>query len=259
MAFGVAVFLIPSKIAAGGISGIATILQNKWGIKASLTVLVLNVPLLISAFIYCGKTFFFKTLAGALLLSLFLEIFSLVPRLINDTMLSAISGGLITGIGQGMVFRADASTGGTDIAAHLLKKIKPHLPISTLILIADGLVILASGLAFKNIETMVYASIALFITSKVIDGIVVGLDYAKEVTIISKSAPDISREIIKNLERGVTGVKCIGLYSGKENMMLVSVIKRNQIVKIKNIVQKYDKNAFVIVSEVKEVIGEGFK
>lgn len=259
MAVGLEMFLIPANIAAGGVSGIATIIQNVWGVKASITVFLLNVPLLISAYLFCGKKLFFNSLLGSLLLSIFLEVFSSFGSLVQDMMLNAIAGGVLVGLGLGMVFRFDSTTGGTDILATLLQKVKPHLPIGTLVLFADGLVILASGLTFKNFEIMICAAIALFISSKVIDGIVVGLDYAKEVTVISPFAPDIAREITASLDRGVTGIKCLGMYSGKERMMLISVVKKNQIVKIKNIIQKYDKKAFVIVSEVKEVIGEGFK
>lgn len=259
MATGLELFLIPSNIAAGGVSGIATILQNVWGIKASVTVFLLNIPLLISAYIFCGRKLFFNSLAGSALLSAFLEFFSGISPVTEDIMLNAIAGGVLVGAGQGLVFRFDATTGGTDIMASLIQKIKPHLPIGSLILFADGLVILASGVTFGNFEIMICASVSLFITSKVIDSIVTGLDYAKKVTVISPFVPDIAREITSCLDRGVTGIKCLGMYSGKERMMLISVVKKNQIVKVKNIVQKYDKKAFVIVSEVKEVIGEGFK
>ncbi len=259
MAYALNAFLIPAKIAVGGVSGIASILENVWNIKASVTVLLFNIPLLVSAYIWGSRKLFLNSLAGSLSLSLFLELFSVFPPLMEETMLCAIAGGLLLGLGMGIVFREDATTGGTDILAVLLQKAKPYMPISTLILIADGAVIISSGIIFKSFDAMIYACIALFISSKLIDAIVVGLDYAKEVTIISHYAPDISRDIIHTLRRGVTGVKCVGLYSGRDNMMLVSIVKKNQIVKIKNIVQKHDPNAFVIVSEVKEVIGEGFK
>lgn len=258
MAFGLDVFLIPAKIAAGGVSGVASILENVWGIKASVTVMALNIPLLIAAFVCCGKKLFLNSLLGSVFLSAFLEVFSFMPPLVQDEMLCAVAGGILVGAGMGIIFREDATTGGTDILAVLLQKIRPYLPISTLILMADGVIILVSGIVFKSFDAMIYACISLFISSKLIDSIVVGLDYAKEVTIISHHAPAISREVIEKLHRGVTGIKCLGLYSGKDNMMLVSVVKKNQIVKIKNIVEKHDKNAFVIVSEVKEVIGEGF-
>ena len=259
MAIGLELFLIPSRIAAGGVSGIATILQNVFGIKASITVFLLNVPLLFSAYFFGSRKLFFNSLTGSLFLSVFLEIFSRFNLVLNDVMLNAIAGGVFVGLGQGIVFRFDATTGGTDILASLIQKIKPHLPIGTLVLFADGLVILASGITFREFDIMIYAALSLFISTRVVDGIVTGLDYAKKVTVISPFAPDIAREIISALDRGVTGIKCLGMYSGKEQMMLISVVKRNQIVKIKNIVQKYDKKAFVIVSEVKEVIGEGFK
>lgn len=259
MAFGIDVFLIPAKIAAGGVSGIAAILKNAAGIKASVTTLALNFPLLlIFGFVY-GKKSGLSSLVGALMLSFFLEVFSFVPRLVQNEMLCAIAGGLLSGAGLGTVFRADANTGGTDIVALLLQKKWPYFPIGTLVLVSDGIIILASGLVFKSFDIMIYACIALFISTKVIDAIVIGLDYAKEITVVSPKAPDIAREVMAVLSRGVTGIRSIGLYSGKESLMLISVVSRNQAVKFKNIVQKYDENAFVIVSDVKEVIGEGFR
>ena len=259
MAFALQLFLIPANISAGGVSGIATILQNTLGVKASVTVFLLNVPLLISAYLFSGRKLFFNSLYGSVLVSVFLELFSGFGPLIDDRILNSVAGGVLVGLGQGIVFRFDATTGGTDILATVLQKLKPHLPIGMFVLVADGLIILASGITFKNFEIMICAAISLFIASRVIDSIVVGLDFEKAITVISPYVPDIARDIAVNLDRGSTGIKCIGMYSGKERTMLFSVVKKNQIVKVKNIVQKYDKKAFIIISEVKEVIGEGFK
>ena len=259
VAIGLDWFLIPAKIAAGGVSGIATIFQHILGIKASVTVLALNIPLLFLAYWFCGKKFILKTLFASVALSAFLEIFSGVSPLVEEPMLCTIAGGILSGVGMGLVFMADASTGGTDVVALLLQKIKPHIPVGTMLLVADGVVVLVSGILFKSFDVMIYACICVFITTKIIDNMVSGLDFAKQITIISKKATDISDCIINELDRGVTGIKCVGQYSKEEGMMLITIVKRNQIVKVKDAVNKYDKNAFVIVSDVHEVIGEGFK
>lgn len=258
MALGLDVFLIPQRIAIGGISGIATILENLFQIPSSVTVFVLNIPILVLAFLYLSRKTFWYTLFGTTMLSVFLQIFGFIAPVSDDKILCAIAGGLLVGVGLGMVFFKDGTTGGTDVVARLLQKKKSHMPIGTLVMLSDGAVILLSGILFKSFEQMIYACIALFVSAKLIDYIMVGGDFAKQVTIISKFAPDISREILKKLERGVTGIRSIGTYSGKESLMLMTVVKKNQIAKVKEIVKKYDINAFVIVSSVSEVIGEGF-
>ncbi|MBR3942593.1 MAG: YitT family protein [Clostridia bacterium] len=258
MALGLDLFLIPEQIVVGGISGIATVLQFTAGISPSVTVLVLNIPITILAFLYLSRRTFWFTMLGSLNLSVFLQIFTCVAPVSDDKILCSLAGGVLVGLGLGIVFRADGTTGGTDVVAKLLQKKKPYLPIGILMLVADGVVVLLSGVLLKSYEQMIYASIALFVSTKVIDRIVVGGDAAKQVTIISTFAPDIARCVITKLQRGVTGIKSVGLYSGKDTLMLMTVVQNNQIVKVKQIVKKYDKNAFVIISNVSEVIGEGF-
>ena len=145
-------FLIPARIAAGGVSGIATILENLFSIRASITILALNIPLLILAWVFKGKKTLFRALTGAVLMSFFLEVLSLSPFKVSDPIVSAIAGGLMTGLGMGLIFKAEFSTGGTDIMALLLQLKYPYLPIGTLLLYADGLVIITAGILFKSIE-----------------------------------------------------------------------------------------------------------
>ena len=230
-----------------------------FGIKAAITVLALNIPILVCALIFKGKNTFFKALVGSFLLSFFLEVMSYVPIEVNELLLCAIGGGVLTGIGMGFVFKSDFSTGGTDVLALLLQLKYPYLPIGTLLMFADGAVIVTSGILFHSIEICIYACIALFLAVKLIDFIVVGADFAKAVMIISEKAEQISEDVINLLGRGVTGLKSKGMYGGKQGTMLLCVIRNNQIVKLKSIVEKHDKNAFLIVSDVTEVIGEGFR
>ncbi len=258
-AAGLNFFLIPGRIAAGGVSGIATIVENLLGIKAAITVLILNIPILVSAWIFKGKNTFFKAMVGSVLLSIFLEVLSFVPFRVYDLLLCAIGGGVLTGIGMGLVFKSEFSTGGTDILALLLQLKYPYLPIGTLLMFADGAVIVTSGIIFHSVEICIYACIALFLAVKLIDFIVVGADFAKAVMIISPKTEEISKDVISLLDRGVTGLQSRGMYGGKQGTMLLCVIRKNQIVKLKSIVEKHDKNAFLIVSDVTEVIGEGFR
>lgn len=258
-AAGLNFFLIPGCIAAGGVSGVATILENLFKIKAALTVFALNIPILISAWIFKGKNTFFKAMVGSFLLSIFLEILSFVPFRVYDLLLCAVGGGALTGLGMGMVFKSDFSTGGTDVLALLLQLRYPYLPIGTLLMFADGAVIVTSGILFHSVEICIYACIALFIAVKLIDFIVVGTDFAKAVMIISPKTEEISKDVLSILDRGVTGLQSRGMYGGNHGTMLLCVIRKNQIVKLKSIVEKHDKNAFLIVSDVTEVIGEGFR
>ncbi len=258
MALGLDLFLIPEKIVVGGISGIATVLQFTTGILPSVSVFVLNIPITVLAFLYLSRRTFWFTLLGTFSLSAFLQAFTFLAPVTEDKILCALAGGVLVGLGLGLVFRADGTTGGTDVVAKLLQKKKPHMPIGVLVMVSDGLIIALSGILFKSYEQMIYAGVALFISSKVIDRIMVGGDTAKQVTVISPFASDIARCVISNLQRGVTGIKSVGLYSGKDTLMLMTVVRNNQIVKVKQIVKQYDKNAFVVISNVTEVIGEGF-
>lgn len=254
---GLTMFLVPNKVAAGGVSGLATVLHYLFGLPVGWTMLAMNIPLFVAGVIFLGKGFGLKTLAGALLFSVFTEATKNFPVLTHDLLLSTVYGGLILGVGLGIVFRARGSTGGSDLAAMLINYFIPTVSIGQGILFVDFFVIGLDGVAF-NWELAMYSWIALYVSSKVIDLIQEGVNYSKAVYIISDEAENISRKILNEMERGVTFLGAKGAYTGEEKNVLMCVVTRLELTRLKNIVHELDPRAFVIVHDVHEVLGEGF-
>ena len=259
LAVSINVFLVPYKISAGGISAIGTILLYLFGIKMSLTNLIFNVALFIFGYKYLGKGAVVKTVLGIILLSAFLEITSYIPQYTENEIISFLSGGILMGAGVGMIVKIGASTGGSDFAGLILKKFLPHISLARLILIIDVVIVIISGIVFKSYTVTVYSLITLFVSSLITDKIITLGDNAKMLQIFSKENKKISNHILNQFERGVTGVRCIGMYTHEESRMLLCVTTPKELPIYMNMIKNYDKEAFVIVSNVHEVIGEGFK
>lgn len=254
---GLTMFLAPNKVAAGGVSGLATVIYHLTGLPISFTMLALNIPLFVAALLVLGKGFGAKTLAGAFLFSVFAELTKNFPTPTNDLLLSAVYGGLILGSGLGLVFRARGSTGGSDLASMLIHHFMPTISVGQGILIVDFFVIAMDGIAF-NWELAMYSWIALFVSSKVIDLLQEGINYAKAIYIISNKADDISSKILEEMQRGVTLLRGQGGYTGEHKNILLCVVTRLEVTRLKQIVQQIDPSAFVIINDVHEVLGEGF-
>jgi len=256
-ALSLTMFLVPNKLAAGGVSGISTVLHYVFGLPVGWTMLVLNIPLFLAGVAFLGKSVGIKTLIGSLLFSFFTEFSADFPVPTQDLILSTVYGGVVLGLGLGLVFRGRGSTGGTDLASMILHHFIPSISEGQGILIIDFFVIVLSGLVF-NWELAMYAWISLFISSKVIDLILEGFDYAKAVYIISAKADEVASKILTELDRGVTLFKAKGGYSLEEKNVLLCVITRFEISKLKSLVHHTDPKAFVIIHDVHEVLGEGF-
>jgi uncharacterized membrane-anchored protein YitT (DUF2179 family) len=253
---GLNLFLVPNKIAAGGISGIATILYHMFNIPLGLTIAVLNIPLFIFGFRLVGRTFAIRTAYALVLYSVIAEIIP-IPHS-QDLFIGCVYGGVLVGLGIGLVVRSGGSTGGTDMAAKMLSARIKSMGIGTFVFCIDFVVISAAGLLF-NPEVALYALASLFITSKLIDTVTVGLSAAKAFYIISEKNDEIAAVIMEKLRRGVTSLGAKGLYSGKEKSVLLCVLPwRTEGVRLKKIVRSVDPGAFVIVADVSEVLGEGF-
>lgn len=251
-------FIIPNKITLGGVSGIATILEYLVSLKPSFSVLAINIPLIAVSWFILGKKFVGKTLSGVIMLSVFLEIVPL-KSLTDEVFLASVAGGVLMGAGTGIVMLKGWSTGGTEILVRIINYYRSELSLGKLILIVDSVVVLSSWVVFKNLNLIIYAVISLYVSTYVIDKILTGVDFAKGVYIITSKPEQISGLIMEKLNRGVTGININGMYTGKASLMLMCIIRNNQISKLKNIVKSEDENAFVIVSDVREVLGLGFK
>lgn len=259
IALGLNVFLVPNKVSVGGVTSIGTVLLYIFGIPLSFTNIAANLILLILGFRFLGKTALIKNIFGIAALSVFLEITSYLPPYTEDAFLAGLCGGVIMGLGLGIVIRCGASTGGTDFASVILNRLFPHISVARIILFIDGIIITFAGIVFGSITITLYSAICLFVCSKVADGILTLGYSAKSLYIITAEYKEISRIIIEEFQRGVTGIKSRGMYSDSEKLMLMCIISAKQLPQLTKRIREIDKNSFLIVSEVREVLGEGFK
>ncbi len=263
MAVGIVFFLQPNTIAPGGVTGIGVVVQRLTGVPIDVTNLVINIPLFISGVILLGGAFGMKTAYATVILSGFIRFFIIMSGdshvVTNDLLLSAIYGGVIMGAGIGLVFRSGGTTGGTDLAGAILNKYFPSLSIAKLMMILDLMVVVAAGLVVKNVEISLYSIIALYILVQMADFIVEGLSYSKAFYIISNHSDKIGKKINFELDRGVTSLQGRGFYTGAEKDVLLCVVNRAQVAKLKKLVYEIDEKAFIMVTTIHEVLGEGFK
>lgn len=251
-------FLIPAKIAAGGVSGLATIIYHVSGFPVGVTMLAVNIPLFVTSLIVMGPSFGVRTVYGSVLVSIAVDVLQpLVTPITSDLALASVYGGVLSGLGLGLAFRHGGSTGGTDLAARLLNRFT-HLSIGKSLLIIDFVVVSLAGIMF-NAELALYALISIFVASKVIDLVQEGFSYAKTAIIISSQADMIASAILTRMGRGVTGLPGIGKYSGQPREVLLCVVSRREVTELKNLVRELDGNAFMTITDTYEVLGEGFK
>ncbi len=263
MAVSVNVIFEPMELVTGGVSGLAIVVKYltegiiTGGFPIWLFTVVCNVPLFLLAAKLRGFRFLFSTIFGTISFIVTLMIVPVYDLKIDDYLLGSIMGGVIGGIGIGLVFSAQASTGGTDLLASVIHTAKKHISIPQILNFVDGIIILVGAFVF-GLGNALYAIIAVFITSKVSDSILEGLKFAKMAYIISDQYEEIADAIMNQIGRGVTGVSATGMYSNREKKMLFCVVSKKEIVKIIEITQKTDAKAFVIISDAREVVGEGF-
>lgn len=259
MAFATAQFLLPNHLSTGGFSGIATIVYYLLNIPIGTTNFVINIPLLILAYFKIGKYFVAKAIGGTVLLSLFLNVLEGLPALTEDRLLACIYGGILMGLGTSLIFKASASTGGTDLITTIVKKYKAEARTSNVVIIFDTIIVLLNVLFFRTIEVGLYSAIAIYLMGKIIDISFEGINFSKMIFIISDKFLEISNNINEDLRRGTTGLYGKGMYTNKERTVLLCIANRSEVAKIRKIVEKIDKNAFIIISNAREVFGKGFK
>ncbi|MFI3209598.1 MAG: YitT family protein [Peptostreptococcaceae bacterium] len=261
MAIGINMFLKPNNIAPGGFSGLAVIVSNATGIQTSVIMLALGLPLLLFSVKILGKKDTLKTLMGLIILSIALTATDSLSQIsvTDDVLLSSLFGALLLGGGLGIVFRVDGSTGGTDLIALILHRAIPVVSVGNFLIVIDGCVVILSGILNKNIETALYSAIALYVIVKVVDAIIEGFDYSKAFMIITSKEKEIRDEIVNEVKRGITIIDARGGFTNDQKSILLVVVKRNQEVHLKKLVKSIDPLAFTVVSDVHEVLGEGFK
>lgn len=259
VAISTSLFLLPNKLSSGGFSGIATVIYYLAEIPLGTTVLVLNVPLFIISLIKNGKHFFVNAIAGTTGLSIFLNIFENLKPITTDRFLACIYGGIIAGIGTAIILKANASTGGTDLLTQIIKAYKPNVRISNLLVILDTIIVITNVIFFKELEIGLYSAITIYIMGKMLDIFFEGIDFAKMVYIISPRNEEIAKQIGEKIRRGSTSIYGKGMYKKKNIEVLFCVASRGEVREIRKIVNEIDNSAFIVITNAREVFGEGFK
>lgn len=256
-ALGLNLFLVPNRIAAGGVTGFATVLYHLFGFPVGITSLALNLPLFGAAVLILGRSFGFKTLFSTILLSVAIDATAFLEPVSRDLLLCALFGGGLSGLGLGLVFRQNATTGGTDLLARIMHRFVSFISIGQWLLVADLGVAVFAMTVFKNYELGLYALVALFVNTWVVDSVLLGVNYTKAAYIISDHSELISGRLLQ-LPRGVTALKGQGTFTGKDKNVLLCVLRKREIMTLRRIVSEVDPDAFIFITDAREVFGEGF-
>ena len=252
-------FLAPARITGGGVGAVGTVLLHFFEIPLAATNVVLNALLFLAAFRCLGKEAIFKTAWGILMLSLFLELTARLPAYRGDLLTAALLGGVLMGVGLGLVLRRNGSTGGSDLAGLMLRRAFPHVSVANLILIIDCLILAGSALVFRSITVAAYSVLALFLATTVADRILRMGNHARGVFIISDRHREISQRILQHFERGVTAFPTTGVYTGESRTTLFCVVSPKELPHLTEQIRTLDPAAFTVVTDLREVLGEGFK
>ena len=252
-------FTAPNNIAPGGVTGIATLINYLLGVGVGSVSILINIPLIILSFVKLGKKFTIKTAEATVVMFAEVDLIApLLPVYSGDRMLASIFGGLLMGAGVALIFLRGATSGGIDIAARVVQRRFPHISIGRLILAADVLVAIFAAAVYGDVESALYAVTTSFAASKVIDAAIYGAHNGKLITAVTVRGENIAKRITDTGARGVTIIKAVGAYTGEEKEFIVCAVRPNEAHRFKAIIFDEDPGAFLIVSEINEVVGEGF-
>ena len=258
-ALGFSLFLQPNDMNPGGISGLAMVAVELLGFGTTgIFSILINLPLFILGGVKIGKRFFVGSLIGMLLSSVLIDLFAALPFPIAEPLVAALYGGVLCGLGLGVVFVCGTSTGGSDILVRLLKLKYRNVPIGQISMYFDAFVVIVTGLVFRDVTKALYTGITVFVCGQVVDAVVYRFDYSKVALIISSEYEKIAREIGIKLDRGATYLHGEGTYSGNQTKVVLAAVKKQQIAELKELVTNIDPNAFIIVQEAHQVLGDGF-
>lgn len=259
ISIGISLFLLPNQLSSGGIAGIGTIIYYLLKIPMGTTIILLNIPLFLISILKIGKSFFVKSLIGTISLSIFIDWLDKFKPLTQDRFLACIYGGIIIGVGTAIILKVNSSTGGTDMVTYIAKKYKPSIRTGNIIVIIDIIIVTLNMFFFREIEIGLYSGIAIYLMGKIIDILFEGIDFTKLIFIVSKKSEEIAEKIGKSIERGTTGIYGKGMYTNEERLILMCAVTRRDVSKVTEIAKKIDKNSFIIITNSREVLGQGFK
>lgn len=256
---GVNMFIVPNDITGGGATGVGILLNYFTKLPLGAMVLFVNIPLFLCSFRVQGKETFFRTLLATVIMSVMIDAVAFLPPFTGDKLLASIYGGVLSGVGLSLFLCIGVTTGGSDLLARILQRRFPFLSVGSIIMGIDVVVVAVTAIVYRDINTALYSVVVIFLTSLVLDKILAGLDFAKLGVIVSDNGAELSREICKELERGVTFLEGKGAYSDKSKNVLLCVVKPVDVFYLKRIIHTKDPKAFVIFVSASEVYGEGFK
>lgn len=258
-ALGFALFLEPNNINTGGISGLAMVAVKLLGFGSiGVFSILMNIPLFLVGGVKIGKRFFVGSLMGMLLSSTLIDVFSAIPFSTPEPLVGGLYGGVLCGVGLGIVFGAGGSTGGSDILVRLLKRRYPNVPIGQISFCFDAIVVLLTGIVFQDVSKALYSGVVVFVSGQVLDAVVYKFDYSKVALIVSDQYKTITEKIGQKLDRGATFLHGEGSYTGRETKVVLAVVKKRQLAELKELVMEIDSDAFMIVLEAHQVLGDGF-
>lgn len=258
--FAITAFISANEISPGGFTGIATLVNFVANIPTGIVLLALNIPVIILGFVKLGGAFILKTAGATVIVSVCLDISEKIfPRFDTDSILAAVFGGILMGLGLSLVLLRGATTGGVDIIAKLINRKFRHISVGRIILALDAAVILLAAFVYKNIESALYSVVAMYASSRVMDTLLYGADKGKLIHIVTEKPDVICHAINERLHRGVTKVSATGGYTGESRTMLICTVRRHEAAAVHDIIREFDQSAFIIVSDAGEIIGEGFK
>lgn len=258
-AFGTGCFLLPNQLSSGGFSGIATILYYFFNWQMGNAIILMNIPLFIISYFKLGKDFFVKSVISTVVFSKFIDYFENYKIIENDKFLASIYGGIFVGIGLAIVFKNRSSTGGSDLIGQIVSAYNKRLKISNIMIGLDIVIVILNTIFFKQIVVGLYSVLAIYTIEKMLDIVFEGVNFCKAIYIISDSANEISKLIMNEIQRGVTGFYGKGMFNNNDKVILLCVTKRRELSKITQIARNIDPQSFIIVVDAREVLGLGFK
>ena len=259
MAAGVSLFLLPNQLSSGGIAGVATIFYYLLNIPMGTVIIAINIPLFLFSMYKVGKMFFIKSIVGTVAMSIFIDLLDKIEPLTNDRFLACIYGGILLGLGTTLLLKAESSTGGSDLISYIAKKYKPTVRSGNIIVIIDIIIIALNVIFFKEIEIGLYSAIAIYIMGKIIDIFFEGINFTKLMIIVSNKSEEIAKQIDQKVARGSTGLYGKGMYTNENKLILMCAVYRKDVARIKIIAKEIDPKSFIVITNSREVVGQGFK
>ena len=260
LAIGTQMFNAPNRIAPGGVTGLAILINYLTELPISIVVLMFNIPLLILGWIFLSKGSSIKTVKSVLIMTLMLEVVRAIGWVYQgDTILAALYGGVLAGLGIVLILMRGSTTGGSTLAANLIQKRMRSVPVGRLLFVLDGVVLILAALVYQNIETALFAMITIFTQAWIIDSILYGLDKGKVLMIVTQDHKAVSARILEEIDRGCTLLEGTGAYTGQDRPVLLCAVRKSQFYQVKRVVLAVDPGAFIMAMEANQIIGKGFK